>query len=67
LQHCAVRAGLARLPFHFDAWLVLPDHMHCQWTRPMGDADFSGRMREIKPGFARRIARKPERTIGTLQ
>lgn len=19
-------------PFHIDAWVVLPDHMHCVWT-----------------------------------
>ena len=31
------------------------------------DADFSGRMREIKAGFTRRIVRKVERTIGTLR
>jgi putative transposase len=53
----AVRTELARRPFHIDAWVVLPDHMHCQWTLPEGDADFSGRMREIKAGFTRRIAR----------
>ena len=63
----AVRTELARRPFHIDAWVVLPDHMHCQWTLPEGDADFSGRMREIKAGFTRRIARQPERTIGTLR
>jgi putative transposase len=63
----AVRAELARLPFHIDAWVVLPDHMHCQWTLPEGDADFSGRMREIKAGFTRRIAPQAERTIGTLR
>jgi hypothetical protein len=38
--------------------------MHCQWTLPEGDADFSGRMREIKAGFTRRIARQAERTVG---
>jgi len=24
-------------PFHIDAWVVLPDHMHCLWTLPSGD------------------------------
>jgi putative transposase len=60
----AVRTELARRPFHIDAWVVLPDHTHCQWTLPEGDADFSGRMREIKAGFTRRISRQAERTIG---
>ena len=63
----AVRTELARRPFHIDAWVVLPDHMHCQWTLPEGDADSSGRMREIKAGFTRRIARQAERTVGTLR
>jgi putative transposase len=25
---------------HIDAWVVLPDHIHCLWTLPQGDADF---------------------------
>ena len=66
LRH-AVRAELARRPFHIDAWVVLPDHMHCQWTLPEGDTDFSGRMREIKAGFTHRIAHERERKIGTLR
>ena len=33
----AVRATRARHPFHIDAWVVLPDHMHCLWTLPPGD------------------------------
>jgi putative transposase len=23
-----------RYPFHTDAWVVLPDHMHCLWIMP---------------------------------
>jgi putative transposase len=63
----AVRAELTRRPFHIDAWVVLPEHMHCQWTLPEGDADFSGRMREIKAGFTRRIAWRDAGTAGTLR
>jgi REP element-mobilizing transposase RayT len=63
----SVRTELARRPFHIDAWVVLPDHMHCQWTLPEGDADYSRRMRDIKAGFTRRIARPAETTIGTLR
>ncbi len=51
----ALRTEPARRPFHIDAWVVLPDHMHCQWTLPEGDADFSGRMRDIKAGFTLRL------------
>ena len=25
----AVRQVRVRAPFHIDAWVVLPDHMHC--------------------------------------
>jgi putative transposase len=35
-----VRRVRARAPFHIDAWVVLPDHMHCLWTLPQVDADF---------------------------
>jgi len=27
-----VRATRSRQPFHIDAWVVVPDHMHCVWT-----------------------------------
>jgi putative transposase len=27
----AVREARARAPFRIDAWVVLPDHMHCLW------------------------------------
>lgn len=36
----AVRRTRLRAPFKIDAWVVLPDHMHCVWTLPPGDADF---------------------------
>jgi putative transposase len=45
----------ARYPFHIDAWAVLPNHLHCLWTLPHGDEDFSLRWREIKSAFSRKI------------
>jgi putative transposase len=51
----AVRRVRARAPFHIHAWVVLPDHMHCLWTLPQGDADFPGRWRAIKTAFARAL------------
>ena len=51
----AVRRVRARAPFHIDAWVVLPDHMHCLWTLPQDDADFPGRSRAIKTGFAKSL------------
>jgi putative transposase len=52
-----VRATKQRYPFHIDAWVVLPEHMHCLWTLPEGDADFALRWKVIKFGFARRLPR----------
>jgi putative transposase len=31
----------ARWAFTVDAWVLLPDHLHCLWTLPEGDANFS--------------------------
>jgi putative transposase len=42
-------------PFGIDAWVVLPDHMHCLWTLPEGDSDFSGRWRAIKKAFSKSL------------
>ena len=53
----AVQVTKAKRPFRIDAWVVMPDHMHCVWTLPDGDANFSGRMGEIKGQFSRAIRR----------
>lgn len=57
-----VRATRARHPFHIDAWVVLPDHMHCLWTLPPGDADFARRWKVIKFAFAKRLPITETRT-----
>jgi putative transposase len=31
--------------FQIDAIVVLPDHLHCIWTLPAGDADYASRWR----------------------
>jgi len=51
----AVRAVRRQSPFHIDAWVVLPDHMHCLWTLPLGDSDFPDRWRRIKTAFSRSL------------
>ena len=56
----AVRGVRREFPFHIDAWVVLPDHMHCLWTLPEGDSDFPERWRRIKSAFTRAVA-DPER------
>lgn len=47
-------------PFTMDAVVILPDHLHCIWTLPEGDDDFSMRWRQIKAAFSRQLP-KPER------
>ncbi len=53
----SVRSARKARPFHIDAWVVLPDHMHCVWTLPEGDSDFSTRWRDIKRRFAKGLPR----------
>jgi putative transposase len=49
-----VRSVKANHPFTIDAFVLLPDHLHCIWTLPEGDCDFSTRWRLIKSEFSRR-------------
>lgn len=51
----AVRQTKFERPFHIDAWVVLPDHLHAVWTLPAGDADFSTRWGAIKARFTRSL------------
>jgi putative transposase len=51
----AARRTRERYPFHFDAFVVLPDHVHAIWTLPEGDSDFSMRWRLIKVQFSKSI------------
>jgi putative transposase len=51
----AVRGVRHKSPFAINAWVVLPDHMHCLWTLPEGDADFPARWREIKKSFSKSL------------
>ena len=39
-------------PFEIVAWVLLPDHMHCIWTLPDDDFDFSTRWRLIKKSMS---------------
>ena len=47
LRH-ALRSVRRRLPFTIDAIVVLPDHLHCVWTLPAEDTDYSTRWRLVK-------------------
>ncbi len=56
LLRAAFVAARQLRPFATDAIVVLPDHLHCIWTLPPGDADFSARWHHIKGRFSRSIA-----------
>jgi REP-associated tyrosine transposase len=58
----AVRAVGDVKPFTVDAWVLLPDHLHCIWTLPPGDGDFSSRWSQIKARVSREIGARYCRT-----
>jgi putative transposase len=58
----AVRVTKRQRPFHIDAWVVLPDHMHTVWTLPPGDDDFSNRWKAIKIRFVQKLPRTEQRS-----
>jgi putative transposase len=55
----ALRAGFLytqqRHPFQIEAVVILPDHLHCLWTLPEEDSDFSVRWNLLKGYFSRSI------------
>jgi len=51
----AMRETNSRFPFHIDAIVILPDHIHTIWTLPEGHHDFSVRWRRIKALFSKRM------------
>jgi putative transposase len=57
----ALREGIRTVqtiePFEIDAWVLLPDHLHCVWTLPAGDRDFPGRWAGIKRHVTRMCRR----------
>jgi putative transposase len=59
----AVRAVKQRLPFHVDALVVLPDHLHAVLTLPPEDGDFSSRLSLIK----RQVAQSARHLVAEAQ
>jgi len=51
----AFRSVRAQHPFHIEAIVILPDHLHCVWMLALGDTDFSTRWSLIKGHFSRAI------------
>jgi putative transposase len=62
LRHTVRRVG-DKYPFYIDAWVVLPEHLHCVMTLPPGDSDFSLRWRLIKSGFSRALPKTERRSM----
>ena len=56
LRH-SFRVTMQHRPFHIDAIVIMPDHLHTVWTLPAGDADFSVRWGAIKSRFTREMRR----------
>ncbi|NNG22688.1 REP-associated tyrosine transposase [Telluria aromaticivorans] len=44
----AIKRVRLRLPFQTDAMVLMPNHLHCIWTLPDGDTNFSTRWSQIK-------------------
>lgn len=47
------KMAMEKHPFIIDAIVVLPEHIHCIWTLPDGDNDYSTRWMLIKSNFTR--------------
>ncbi len=58
----SLRLVKERYPFTIEAFVVLPDHLHCIWTLPPGDADYARRWSIIK----RRVSQQTRHLIATV-
>lgn len=70
----AFRSVKHRYPFHIEAIVVLPDHLHAIWRLPDGDADYPLRWSLIKRHFSiglpagwRTASRRSKREKGIWQ
>lgn len=63
----AFRVAKTAHPFTMEAIVVLPDHLHCIWTLPEGDDDFSMRWRQIKAAFSRQLPKTERRSKSRLK
>lgn len=53
LLRVAVQNVRVQRPFEINAWVLMPDHLHCVWTLPDGDTDYSTRWAQIKRSVSR--------------
>ena len=63
----AFRDVKSRHPFWVDAVALMPDHQHCIWTLPNGDADYSTRWDLIKAGLFRRFKQGERRSASRVK
>ena len=49
----AIETTRNQYPFVINAWVLLPDHLHCIWTLPENDHDYSKRWGIIKARFSK--------------
>ena len=61
----AFQITMQRHPIEIDAFVLLPDHLHCIWTLPEGDHNFSMRWRLIKSYFSRYCDKKYSGVVST--
>ena len=56
----ALRGAIRRVqdahPFFIDAFVLLPEHLHCIWTLPGGDDDYPARWQLVKSYVTRTLA-----------
>src|ERR1043166_2725714 len=58
----ATRRTQRKYPFHIDAFVVLPEHIHAVWRLPSDDEDFSIRWRWTKVWFSRSLPKGEDLT-----
>lgn len=51
LLRTAFRTVKSFHPFTIDAFVLLPEHLHCIWTLPPGDSDYPMRWNAVKKYF----------------
>jgi putative transposase len=57
LLRAVVKSVQKRHPFRIDAWVVLPEHLHCIIELQPGDANYATIWRLIKMGFSKALPR----------
>jgi putative transposase len=58
----AIKQTRRARPSNIDAWVVLPDYIHCIWTLLEGDVYYSLRWRAIKIRFTKEIPKTEYRS-----